>query len=704
MTKYILAALTIIGYVIISVLYKKDKLKEKVEKPLKWVLIILFLEATLFNINSYRTDFKDYEVKEINMDSAKITLDTGKNTYDDVYFFPGQKEDFFEINDIGTEIATMRFEFATNGDYNVVVNYTDEVFSDYRHTFSKKIDDKYERSKYIPCFLSGKTEKLKLHFTTYTYLDFNKSKIIINEPIPFEFNFLRVGILLGFGLFLYFCKYSKKMNSPGMQEYFLFKTCIVFGIAVLFSLMNLWFSEKTDEEATNVYTNNFINALMNKQVSLLEEPLDRLQEKENPYDPTERSDITRSVDGKKSDTRYLWDTVYYEGKYYIYFGILPALELLLPYKMITGEYMLSATAVLIYSIATILGLVFLSLEILEKWFKEIPFKLWVYFIIFVLFGSMVLWTNSRASFYEIVVIAAMAHSILGAAMIFSAFRNKNKISYFQLFIGCTLLALSVACRPTFLLVSIILLPYLINLFVRKVKEKNVKEVVKLILSAGIPYITVGIGLMYYNYIRFGNVLEFGTTYQLTIADMGKLKYRWLVIPIGLQTLLFKIPLIIEHFPFFSYNSRALTFYGFYYTESLICGYLFIAPITALLFGIKKILKNAEQKDMKIFLYISLCIALFMACFSVYMAGSLQRYVMDYAWILCIVASCLMLQIYENIKTNENKEIYVKGVQALLIISIIVGIFICGIIGENSYLQAFSVTDYLKLKYMVCFWE
>ena len=126
------------------------------------------------------------------------------------------------------------------------------------------------------------------------------------------------------------------------------------------------------------------------------------------------------------------------------------------------------------------------------------------------------------------------------------------------------------------------------------------------------------------------------------------KYRFLVIPIGLETLLFKAPTIMAEFPYFDYYTEHLKFYGFYYTESLICGYLFIAPITFLLFGIKSILKNTEQKDMKKFLYLSLIVALVMAFFSIYMAGSLQRYVIDYAWILCIIASCLMLQIYENI--------------------------------------------------------
>ena len=78
--------------------------------------------------------------------------------------------------------------------------------------------------------------------------------------------------------------------------------------------------------------------------------------------------------------------------------------------------------------------------------------------------------------------------------------------------------------------------------------------------------------------------------------------------------------------------------------------------------------------------------------------------MDYAWILCIVASCLMLQIYRNIDKDEKKETYIKIVQKVLIISMILGTLICGIIGESSNFRKFSSTDYYKIRYTFCFWE
>ena len=36
---------------------------------------------------------------------------------------------------------------------------------------------------------------------------------------------------------------------------------------------------------------------------------------------------------------YLWDTAYYNGKFYVYFGILPLLIFFLPYYAITKKYL-----------------------------------------------------------------------------------------------------------------------------------------------------------------------------------------------------------------------------------------------------------------------------------------------------------------------------------------------------------------------------
>ncbi len=99
-----------------------------------------------------------------------------------------------------------------------------------------------------------------------------------------------------------------------------------------------------------------------------------------------------------------------------------------------------------------------------------------------------------------------------------------------MFFGCLSLALAVGCRPTYLFISLIILPILAQKLIKNVKSKNKKEVIKELIAVMIPYITVGLALMYYNYIRFDSIFEFGAKYQLTINNMAKLGSRLYTIP------------------------------------------------------------------------------------------------------------------------------------------------------------------------------
>ena len=84
---------------------------------------------------------------------------------------------------------------------------------------------------------------------------------------------------------------------------------------------------------------------------------------ENPYDLSERS---------AAGVSYPWDHLFFDGKYYSYYGIGTVLTLFLPYHMITGKYFPSLWATFIYSI---IGIIFLSLAycaFMKRLFPKIP--------------------------------------------------------------------------------------------------------------------------------------------------------------------------------------------------------------------------------------------------------------------------------------------------------------------------------------------
>ena len=72
-----------------------------------------------------------------------------------------------------------------------------------------------------------------------------------------------------------------------------------------------------------------VDAFEAGQVSLLETPSQDMLNLENPYDLSERS---------AAGVSYPWDHLFFDGKYYSYYGIGTVLTLFLPYHMITGKY------------------------------------------------------------------------------------------------------------------------------------------------------------------------------------------------------------------------------------------------------------------------------------------------------------------------------------------------------------------------------
>ena len=66
--------------------------------------------------------------------------------------------------------------------------------------------------------------------------------------------------------------------------------------------------------------------------------------------------------------------------------------------------------------------------------------------------------------------------------------------------------------------------------------------------------------MYYNYIRFGSIFEFGASYQMTVNDMLNLKNRFMSIGTGLVCNLFGIPIFMTSFPFIVNNHNLFILY------------------------------------------------------------------------------------------------------------------------------------------------
>ena len=123
-----------------------------------------------------------------------------------------------------------------------------------------------------------------------------------------------------------------------------------------------------------------------------------LEKLENPYDPNERA---------QSGVYYHWDHAYYDGHYYMYFGIVPVFLVFLPYRIITGTALTTFHATQIFTAVIILGIFSLFWLLAKLFFKKLNFGL--YLALSVAFSCMSVWyASAEPALYCTAITAAIA--------------------------------------------------------------------------------------------------------------------------------------------------------------------------------------------------------------------------------------------------------------------------------------------------------
>lgn len=237
-----------------------------------------------------------------------------------------------------------------------------------------------------------------------------------------------------------------------------------------------------------------------------------LSQLENPYDPDER---------EESGVRYHWDHAYYNGKYYMYFGVVPVFLAFMPYRLLTGAALTTYQATQAFAALTVIGIFALFHLLSKRFFKQMPYS--VYLALSVAFSMMSVWyASAEPALYCTAITAALMLEIWSLYFFVRAVwgdGSENRRICFAA-IGALLGALVFGCRPPIALANILVIPML-YVFIRQ-RKFTWKLLGKLCLAA-LPYAVVAAGLMLYNYARFEDPFEFGQAYQLTVADQTSYK-------------------------------------------------------------------------------------------------------------------------------------------------------------------------------------
>lgn len=656
-------------------------------------VIIIILEIFVFNFQSLKSHILNYQESV----GETVYEDTEKST-----------ETKITIKNINTKVNNIYIDYENleqkSYEENVTINYKDESFSDYNRHYGEyrelthTMTVKNERSKYIKCNFIGNAKEICLTIQSPNLIKINN--IQINKKIPFEFNIVRVAILI-----IIICGAYALLTTKFFRNKFDINNkkqkVILNGIVLIFILILILMLVATSYEGVwgiwinRTYGIDFVNSLKQGKVNIdiEQEVMEILNNANNPYDITEV---------EKQDLKNCFDIAYYNQKVYVYYGILPALILLLPFNLITGEYLPIHVGTFIFLAIGAIFTIKLLKEIIYRYYKKVPFALVVIFSLFILFNNKILGVMARPHVYEFVIAAGYCFVMAGLYMFFKYLRcNKKR----QLFGSCLLMALAVACRPPTLFISIIIFIKLIYDIIQKIKDKKIKETIPVITIAIIPYAIIGILLMLYNYIRFENIFEFGANYQVSVTDFRRFGMDINRIFIGLTAYFISPVKVIPTFPFVTSENWLPEYNGYYFSIAVGGGYFatsLIGIVIVLLPWLRKKIKK-YNKEMSIFIIITIILGLFIAIFESNKCGSLGRYMMDFIWLFNIVAILLVLFIYKQIKSNEYKKLFIKILMIIILISCIINTLMIYSYEAELLKLSGNIDMYYFIKYMFCFW-
>lgn len=611
-------------------------------------IIIAVLLELFINMNAIIYQIGNY--KEIKLDNSDFKLNNMilKNNN----FIVTGNSPSIEVKNINTKIKNISYKFSESMDAKVY--YADEMFSNYKSDEFNKLSTVKKTNVQRNCYFNGKLKKIKIELNLKNNVSFKIDSFVFNKNVPININIFRIVLLFLITFLIKYIislKYINNYDDDKKQKYIINIIIIFFSLFATTVFVKFVFNnDKTDDDfdINIIYSEKLTDSILNGHLYLDSHVSKELKTLKNPYDITLRKE------------KYLYDTVYYKGKYYVYFGILPSLILFVPYRLITGTYLSIALVSLIFQILSIIFMAKFYKVIINKYFKKVPFILYIFGLIFFIISNHILNNLDGLYLYNMISTIAFYLMIQGLYFMFKYDEDNKKSS---LLLGSLSLSLCVACRPTMLFISLLVLPIIL----KKIRKKDMD--LKRILLFILPYLIIGVLLMVYNYVRFNNVFEFGFKYQLTVNDSRKLIKSYNNIFLGIYYYIFNLLKIIPQSPYLIEN-RLFNYLGFYYNEPIKCSIASTIIPFILLFIPFIYNKLKKHKDFWDTVRNMLIIGIFLVGYESLIAGLVSRYMIDFAFLFNISSILIIFFIYTNIlKKCDYKIKFIKIITILIIISI-----------------------------------
>lgn len=526
-----------------------------------------------------------------------------------------------------------------------------------------KISHYDETSQYIRLHLYGTANEIRVEFPELKGKTLTIHQISLNQEVPFSIHVERwLGMLILLFAITLFLPKSPIYTVPRSSDL----GRMICGISLIVQILLLTAVTFRSETYINVPWSHhdqyqeLAHSLSEGHFDLNIIPDEKLVAMENPYDGSMRDAL---------GVRYRWDHAFFEGRYYVYFGVVPVILCYLPYYLLTGLDLPNIVVCYLSFVALAVGLMCMLHQFACRIWNAVSAGMIVLLDWLLFLGSGVFILACYPVLYSIPIGMGLALTVWGLyfwlkGTAFGEYRRG------MIFIGSLCLSLVAGCRPQLLMASFFAL-FLITPVLWNKRRGSKKTLAFDVFSFAIPYMVIAAGLMYYNYARFGSVFDFGANYNLTTNDMTHRGFEIARIPLGIFMYLLQPLNLSAQEPFLRGVLTYNNYHGITIMETMLGGYIWFAPCMLVCCLIRTGKEKLKEKRCYGIAVSSLTFGFIIAIADLQMAGILRRYMCDFGLFFMLASVLVIMGLFTSYKNALIRKILYSMVYIMTLLTVFV---------------------------------
>lgn len=495
-----------------------------------------------------------------------------------------------------------------------------------------------------------------------------------NVRVPFVFDTLRVAVMAGIALAVALWRPGSPLwripldTSSRIQRWGFVALLTPIAVYTVSSIVwQITYAGPLVFHAPYAYTYDFeqygyaAQSLMHGHTWLDLTVPDELASAANPYDV-----VTRDRLLEEGVTPIYWDHAFYNGRWYSYFGVLPAVLVFLPYRLLTGQTLPNAAAMHLLLFLALTGLWLLTIRLIVRIRPRTSLAATLLMLVFVPLAANFGYLWYRMNFYSVPLVASTALTTFGLWFWIGArassrpltpvdrwrVEGADELSLPRLGLGALLIAANFGCRPTFCLAALLGFPLFwpqIRALATSLRSGRVgwAHALRAPAVVAVAALVPVVPLMAYNRARFGSILDFGNAYQLTVTDMTRFREPVADILPAIGYYLFLPLRLTGRFPFVALSPTPFPEWSF--AEPMVGGLFVLCPLLLGVFALPFLAARARHRSpgggpLHAMLLCMPVLGFALTVFDAVSAGLGWRYMCDFGWLFALSTMPVLLAV------------------------------------------------------------